>query len=152
MWLPETTRSELARDRQEVMEMVAEVAGVSRHFTTALRSIDPNLELVKAKDSAALMGLKPGYWHVIRKGTPCDILPLEDGMGNPREPGSWMFDWLNEQDLWNERAVRANKERQRRLTAAREKEREREREQRIAEADERWKRANSTQISVPRAV
>ncbi len=146
-WLPESTRADLAQDRKAITEMTL-IDEACRHYTAELRQIDEDLELVKASNSATLPGLVPGFWHILRKGTPCTILCLEGPNGEFREPGSWMFPWLQAEDMWNDAAQRDSRERQKKIAAARDRERALERDDRVAEFNERWKSATSVSLSV----
>lgn len=118
-----------------------------KHYTTELKKIDPDLELVKASNTANVAGLRPGYFHVLRKGMPCTLLVLEGPNGEFREPDSTLFDFVHQQDLWNDRAQGINKERQRKLHEARERQTDRERQARVEEANERIASLNRESIS-----
>ncbi len=145
MWLPESTRADLAQDRKAIAEMTL-IDEACRHYTAELRQIDEDLELVKASNNATLAGLTPGYWHILRKGTPTTILCLEGPNGEFREPGSFMYSWMLEQDMWNDGARRASQERQKKIAAAQEREKALEREDRIAEFNERWHSATHASV------
>lgn len=154
MILPPTTRDEIDRDRRETVDNMIEIAAVKADFDRDLKQIDPYLELLKAKDKTTVVGLKAGYWHVIRlnPGHPVDILPLQYPDGSYRNPGSWIYDFVMESDLWNDRAKRAKREAQAKAVAARERRQARESEDRINEMHERVASRNRTQILVRRKV
>lgn len=146
MWLPESTRSELARDQKAIAEMTL-IDEACKHFTAELRQIDPDLELVKASNNANVPGLLPGYWHILHKGPPVDLHALQGPNGEFREPGSWMYQWLLEQDGWNDRTKKINRERAEKAESAKQRELNREREDRIEEMNERWYHATHESIS-----
>ena len=145
LWLPNTARQEVERDNQAIVQMVLLDEAI-KYFNKELKAIDADLELVKASNNATLAGLRPGYWHVLRKGTPTTILCLQGPNGEFREPGSWMFQWLLEQDMWNDATQRERKQRQARADAALAREKERERQDRIAEFNERYKQRTTIQV------
>lgn len=147
VWLPESTRSELARDQKAIAEMTL-IDEACKHFTTELRSIDADLELVKASNNATLPGLRPGFWHILRKGTPTHIMSLEGPNGEFREPGSWMYSWVLEQDSWNDRTQRMKEELSKKADTAKQREKNREREDRIEELNDRWKHATNVSLSM----
>lgn len=147
LWLPDSTREQLAQDNSEIMQMVM-IDEAIQHFTRELKRIDADLELVKASNNAKAPGLVPGYWHILRKGMPCNVLPLEGPNGEFREPGSWMYEWMESQDLWNDRAQKENRRRQKDIIAARDREKSRERQDRIDELNERWHSANHVSLSM----
>lgn len=155
LYLPQSARSEIEQDRAEIALQYMSVKGTLEHYNPMLKQIDEKLELVRAHNTVAPGSpMKAGYYHILRHapGHPTTVLPLEYDDGSYREPGSWMFPYLDEQDLWNDRAVRASRKRQERLREAEARERQREAEDRIAEYNDRWKRANSTQIHVKRQI
>lgn len=147
MWLPASTRAELARDERAITEMTL-IDEAVRHFTRELKSIDVDLELVKASNNATLPGLVPGYWHILRKGTPCTLITLEGPNGEYREPGSWMFPWLAEQDAWNDRTQQMKKELREKAERAKSREKERERQDRAGQLNELLKWQNNASVSM----
>jgi hypothetical protein len=148
--LPPTTRDEIDRDRRMVSENIMSIMAVKRDFDRDLKQIDDHLEIVKAKDVVTIPGLKAGYWHIVRMnpGHPADILILEYPDGSYREPGSWVFDFVMESDLYNDRARKAHRERQKRAVEARERRKALEAEQRIYEMADRVRFRDHTQILV----
>jgi len=155
LYLPQSARSEIEQDRAAIAMQYYSVKGTLDHYNQELRRIDPRLELVRAKDQVEEGSpMKPGYYHILlhAPGHPTTILPCEYDNGEYREPGSWMYPYLEEQDMWNDRARRASRNRQERIREAAARERERESQDRIADYNERWKSANSTQILVKRSI
>lgn len=150
--VPPTTRNEIFRDKQELRENLFSVAAIKADFDRDLKAIDDHLEIVKAKDQTTVVGLKAGYWHIIRMnpGHPADVLPCEYPDGSYREPGSWIYEWLMESDLYNDRARKANRKRQAEARLAAERRRHRESDDRINEIGERLHSRNRTQILVRR--
>lgn len=101
-----------------------------------LRTIDPYLDLVRAKDSAeGVPGLKPGYYHVIRHnpGAPTSLMAIETEDGGFKEPDSSVFDMLRRSDFWNDELQR---DRRRKLERARESENRRKEREAQARKDE----------------
>ena len=72
--------------------------------------------------------------------------------GSFRELGSHVYDLMEQNDMWNDRARKAGRERARKLAAAADAQRARESRDRVNEYNERWKAANSTQILVSRDI
>lgn len=155
LYLPEAARSEIESDRAAIAAQYMTVKGQLEHYNPMLKRIDPMLELVRAHDRTAEGSpMKAGYYHILRHapGHPTTILPLEYDNGERREPGSWMFTYLEEQDMWNDRARRASRNRSERIRDAAARQREQESQERVADYNERWKSANSTQILVKRSI
>jgi len=155
LYLPQSARSEIEQDRAAIAMQYYSVKGTLAHYNPMLKRIDERLELVKAHERVAEGSpMKAGYYHILlhAPGHPTTVLPLEYDNGEYREPGSWMFPFLEEQDMWNDRARRASRNRQERIRDAGARERERESQERVAEYNERWKSANSTQILVKRSI
>jgi hypothetical protein len=155
LYLPQSSRAAIEADRAEIALQYMSVRGALDHYNPMLKRIDERLELVRAHDQVAEGSpMKAGYYHILlhAPGHPTTVLPLEYDDGSYREPGSWMFPFLEEQDMWNDRARRASRNRSERVRAAEERERQRESEDRVADFNERWKSVNSTSISVKRQI
>lgn len=155
LYLPQSARTEIDRDRADIATQYMVIRGTLDKFNEELQRIDPRMKMVKAHDHvAAGSPMKAGYYHIILEspGHPTTILPLEYDNGEYREPGSWIFPYLEEQDMWNDRAIRASRNRQQRIREAAERQRARESQDRVNEYNDRWKHANSTQILVTRNV
>lgn len=156
IYLPQSIRSGIEQDRLEIMQQYSEVRGTLDRFNPELRRIDPRLHMVKAHDKvAAGSPMKAGYYHILlddpAAGTVM-IKPLQYDNGEFREPGSWMFEELAKEDMWNDRAMREGRERSRRMREAGERQRQREASERSAEFNERWRSANRTQILVSKSI
>jgi hypothetical protein len=155
LWMPPRFRDEVERDRQKIIEQVFEVEAVCGYFTKELRQIDPYLRMIRAKDNASPSGpLKAGYYHVIREAPsmPVYVTPCEWANGDYREPGAWVFEHIQMEDLWNDRAMKAKKKRNIELEAARKREKDREALDRAREYDTRLAHATNARISVPASV
>lgn len=155
LWLPSSAQDEINQDRAEIAAEYAEVRGTLDHFTRELRKIDPRLKMVKAHDRVRPGSpLKPGYYHVLLEspGHPTTIMPVEYDNGAYREPDSAVFEMVERNDLWNDRAQRANRERRRKLKEAAERQRARESRERVDHFNERWASANRTSILVTKNV
>lgn len=155
LWLPPAVSRELAQEtaiRQAAIEMASYVERTMAQWNPELQRVDPDLQLIKAKQTSDVPGMKPGFWHLlmVKKGVPT-LIVLEDPLtGGFREPGSWMFDMLRASDLWNGRAVR---DRERRLDAAlraKQRAKEAEDEERQTEILERYLAATRAQVSMNR--
>ena len=155
LYLPPSARHEIELDRAEIAAQYVQVKGTLDHFNRELRQIDSRLKMVVANDRVAEDSpLKAGYYHILLEapGHPTTILPLEYDNGEYREPGSWIFPYLQEQDMWNDRARHAGRERQRKLNEARDRQSAREAADRAQEFNERWKSANSLSILFPKGL
>lgn len=155
LYLPQAARSEIEKDRAAIAAQYYSVKGTLDRYNEELRRIDPRLELVRAKDQVEEGSpMKAGYYHILlhAPGHPTTILPCEYDNGEYREPGSWIFPYLEEQDMWNDRARRASRNRSERVRQAAERQRELEREERVENYNERWHAANRTQILVKRSI
>jgi hypothetical protein len=111
--------------------------------------------MVRAHDRVAEGSqLKAGYYHILlhAPGHPTTVLPLEFPDGSYRDPGSWIYPYLEEQDMWNDRARKASRNRQERLRDAENRDRDRERSARVEEFNERWASANRTSVQVTRDI
>ena len=154
--LPQSARAEIERDRMEIAAQYMSVKGTLDRFNRDLYQIDPRLKMVKAHNRVAEGSpLKEGYYHVLLddpvSGTTL-VKPLQYDNGEFREPGSWVFDELAEEDMWNDRARREGRERARRMREAGERQRTREARERAEHFNERWKSASNVSISVPRSI
>lgn len=144
LWVPPKVSKKLQAERMrheaETLQ-VLETKTTLDHWDRELRKIDPHLTLVRARERATVAGLKPGYWHIMRTvpGSPPHLIPLEDELGSPRDPGGWMFDKLNEDDLWNDRTQRERRKLQEAAARARDRHKALEVEERKQEVRERLK-------------
>lgn len=150
--LPESFLREVEQDRERIIRQVDNVEAVCASFNKELKKIDPHLRMVRAKDQTSPSSpLKAGYYHVIRDapGHPSYVTPLEWADGSYREPGDWVFEHLQHEDLWNDRATKAKRKRDRDLEAARKRQKDRDSLARAREYDERVSHALNGRISVP---
>lgn len=153
LWVPPNVSAELRantlRHEREVRDAAMRDATLD-WWTGELQKIDPSLSMIKARDNANVPGMKPGYFHVLRTGSPPTLFPIEGPAGEFTEPNSSVFDMLRRNDLWNTEAVRDRKRMQRQASEAAQKRRERERDVRVEELLERVKAARETSISMAR--
>jgi len=140
MWLPPSAREREAMDihKRQIAEGAIRDA-TAEYWTRELRKIDPNLALIKANENAQAVGLKPGYWHVMRAvdNDVTTLLPVVGDDGEYVEPTGRLLEMVKAGDLQNEQAMRARQEFDRRRAAERERDRLREREERKEEMAER---------------
>jgi hypothetical protein len=157
LWLPPgVTREQAeARDRNNALVLgAADLHTKLEKWNRRLREIDPNLQLVKASESANHPALKPGYYHVIRHnpgGSP-GIIVHEGPNGEFRDPDSGLFRELQEGDLWNDRVRQAKEKRRKTLQKAEERAAEQEREERVQEFIERKKARFNPSVRITRSI
>ena len=122
------------------------------YWDAELKKIDEDLFMIKAADDATAAGLKPGYYHVIRRiaGGPPAILPIVGDEGEFVEPTSRLFDVLREGDLQNPRAMEARRRRDEEAARRRARDKQRGHEERVSEMMDRWRAANQTSVSMSR--
>lgn len=115
MWLPDSFYQE------QVDEYARDLHQTLDDWNRKLKSIDADLQLVKAHDHATAPGLKPGYWHVIRtaSGVPPTVIVHEGPNGEYRDPDSGLLENLKRGDMWNDSNRR---ERERRIKLAKDAE------------------------------
>jgi hypothetical protein len=153
--IPEEYIRETEQHNAEVQAMVA-LRDELEEWTRDLKRLDERLEMVWAPESVTAPGLVPGRFHVVRRNdppTPVSPFPLVRGLlnGNPDdegfiEPGSWVYDWLQKNDLQSDR-VQAEKQRYREeAERLRQKRQQEEREETIWEIDERLRVANNPSV------
>jgi hypothetical protein len=161
LYLPESARramsDEVARDRQEIQSEYSDLRDELAFWTRELRTRlnEPHLKVVKAHEQVAYGSpMKAGYYHVLLEhpGHPTTILPIEYPDGSFRDLGSHVYDLMEKEDMWNDRARKAGRERGRLFKEAAERQRERESQARVEEYNERWKSANSSQILVSKSI
>ncbi len=108
----------------------------ARHWNRELQRIDPGLSLIWSPPQADDMELKPGRF-MIRKRVPGSVdafIPLEGPEGQYREPGVWMLEMLQGNDMWNDRVKQDRKRIQRHIAEAKARAQQTEKEQRWDEA------------------
>ena len=132
--LPPHIRMNVEREEAVDRHLHAAVA-----LATAMRKLDPRLELWKASDRLPepIHGVKPGFWHVVRRNDPPTPdsywVITTDGLGAMgggfREPDSGVLHALQKNDMWNSRYSLPNDDIEAE-EAALQKERDRRSEQR----------------------
>lgn len=156
LYLPDSARDYINRDRAEILSQYVSIDQTLDHYNTELRRIDPNLRMVKAHDRVAPDSqLKAGYYHILLdlgNNFAVNVLPLQYDNGEYREPGSWIYPYLEEQDMWNDRARRASRARQEHIRKAEERQRALDSQARVDEFNERWASVNRTSISVSKDI
>lgn len=146
--IPSEYLEETAVHAAEV-EMMVTLRDELDSYNKELKQIDPDLELVWAPETVTAPGLSPGRFHVLRRNPPPApplLLPLETEDGGFKEPGSWMYDWLRRQDLWNDAAQADRRKAEQELERQRDKRRAEEREEVAWEIDERLRVANRPSV------
>ena len=103
--IPQDVRMNIEREEAVDRHIRAAVA-----LATALRRLDPDLELWKASDRlpGPIHGAKPGFWHVVRRNSPptpdtylaITTLGLGRMEGDFREPDSGVIEELQRGDMW----------------------------------------------------
>lgn len=113
-------QSVYAEELNAAMEaQAAEQEGLARQWTAELKRIDPTLSVEWVPEQATEFDY-PARWHV-RKRVPGSVdewFPLVGDRGEYREPGSWILDAFQANDLWNPRIHRNRKEAKGRLREA----------------------------------
>lgn len=152
--LPKRVEDEIAREQDQMRMQVEFMSTRLNHFNRLLKQIDDNLEVVLAKPTTTVEGLKPGYFHLVRMipGHPAYIKPVEYDDGSWRDLDSSILDLAIEDDLWNDRVRSERKKLRQRADDAKARQRAREAADRAAEIDARIKSLNSTQILVTRSI
>ena len=151
---PSVTREIRERQRADIENALRTT--VCHEFNPELRRIDPALEMVWWPERAPrAIGFVNGAYHVVRhpvNGSAALVEALVDELGNPREPGSWVFRMLESSDMWDDRVLA---DRRRRIQASKDAEcarRRREDSDRQTEIRERLNAATRTQVSLDRSV
>ena len=123
----ERVNASMERQADGQMEM-------ARIWTEELRRIDPTLSIVWVDENADDFD-HPGRWH-LRKPVPGSFdewWPLIGPNGEYREPGAWLLDALNANDMWNPRVHRSKKEAAAKHREAKRRAKEHEAGQRVDE-------------------
>lgn len=152
--LPRQAESEVLRENRQMLEEMEVVSGKLEYYTHELQQIDPYLKVVMAKPNTTIMGLRGGYYHIVRvrPGSPAWIKTLEGPNGEWRDLDSSIFELVKEADLWNDRTQREVRARQRRAEEARQRQRTREGQDRAHEFDDRLYHATHLSIRIPRSI
>lgn len=155
IYLPQSFRDEAIRDKMARYQEIAEVEATLAEFNAELRQLDPYLRMIKALPNIPPESdLKAGYYHIIRDepNSPLYVTPLMWDNGEYREPGSWIYEHLQHEDLWNDRAQKARAKRREEFRAAEKRARDREQQARADEYTDRYNHALNARISVPRSI
>lgn len=134
LFLPASLAEEeqAAQINAEIEAQVDAHVAEARTLARDLKHIDPSLEVVWVPEGADDPELVPARWH-IRKRTPGSInayIVLAGPNGEYREPGPWVLDWLQANDLWNPQVHRSRQEAKDRRREAKRRAKAREEEQR----------------------
>jgi hypothetical protein len=155
LYLPQSMQEESRRDKAAMAAMIEEVESTLAEFNAELRKIDPYLRMIRALPVVSPeSGLIANYYHVVRDepNSPLFVTPLMWDNGEYREPGSWVFPYIQGQDMWNDRAQKDRQKRREAFKAAEQNRKNREAQARAAEFDDRLKHAENVHISVPRSI
>ncbi len=148
--LPESVVRDSRARRQADIDR-AERTEVCAQFAPELQRIDPALTMIYWPERAPrTMGFVRGAYHILRapvNGGPALVEALTDDAGNPREPGSWVFDKLRAADMWNDEAMADRRRMIQRAKDAESSRRHREDEDRREEIKDRVNAAFRTQVS-----
>lgn len=133
--LPES--AEVAAWKAEQALQVESKVREMEHWDEELKRIDPSLSLIVAKPGSEDVGLLPGRWHVVKEipGAPDEYWPLVGPNDSYREPGAWVLDEFNANDLWNPAVHRNKKEARQKIVEARARAKRLLAEQRVDELD-----------------
>jgi hypothetical protein len=133
--LPES--AEVAAWKAEQADQVESKVREMEHWDTELKRIDPTLSLIVAKPGSEDVGLLPGRWHVQKHipNAPDEYWPLVGPHDEYREPGAWVLDEFNANDLWNPAVHRNKKEARQKIVEARARAKRLLAEQRIDEVE-----------------
>jgi hypothetical protein len=156
LWLPKASqhRPKVSHEhaqgtvayRTQLMEMLHETP-ITPHWDRELAKIDHLLRLRKAKEHAHLLGVRPGFYHLIRlneEGPPwVQVIEYEDQYV---EPTSDLLEALRACDLQNDRVVRDRVAHDELADRRKARADELERERRIEEARERVAAMTRTQV------
>lgn len=152
--IPRRVESEIMREQAQLAQELYEVSAKLDHYNRELYLIDRDLSVILAKPVTTVIGLKPNFYHLVRRrhGHAAYIKPVEGPNGEWRDLDSSIFDLVAEDDLWNDRSQREQRQKARRAEAARRRQRDREAMDRAREFDERLWHAMNVSVSIPRSV
>lgn len=152
--VPQRVASEIDMENRQMLEEMERVTGALAYWTHELKQIDRYLEVVLAKPNTSIVGLKPGYYHVIRyqPGFPAAIMPVEGPNGEWRDLDSSIIDMVQRADLWNDRTQRELRKRSQRIEEARQRQKDREAQDRAREFDDRLYHATNASVRIPRSI
>lgn len=154
LYLPPSARAEVEREQRQMVDELYDVVSKLDHFNRELYHIDPYLKVMLAKPTTTVIGLKPNYYHLIRMrpGHAAWIKPIEGPSGEWRDLDSSVFDLVAEDDLWNDRSQREQRQKARRADEASKRQRDREAQDRAREFDERAYHAQNVSVLIPKAI
>jgi hypothetical protein len=139
LWLPPSAEQRQRDDRDWRNRMLLEMAEeglFKRTWDRDLQQIDPRLELLRARESADLPELTPGYWHVVRRnpnGAITVVHTVTGPAGQFKHPDSSLFEELRKNDMWQDRTHKERRDRRRQFEQAKERREQREHEERVEE-------------------
>lgn len=141
LWVPEAAREDAERAAQ-----VDHQLWLAKEFRRHLQDLDPELDLVFAKEGAT--ELVPGRWHIVRhnQGAPDTYMAITGPRGEYREPDDQVLAELRRRDLWTDDGIRRAKEEDERRAAAWRKAAEDADEQRREEFADRVASTTRTQV------
>lgn len=161
LWVPPKVAQRLLDERAQREAEVQKLALVEerwkwkKEFDAQLDRIVEGMQIVYCPDPCPLeanaAGLQPGRWNLVwpgYHGGPLQVKALEDENGERLEPGSWVFDWIARNDMWNERAMRERNRIKREAQEAKDRRIERERAERDQETLEHYLAVSRTQVSM----
>lgn len=161
LWTPTKVSREHADTTREwesaALSCMHDSGGILDHWNAELRLVDPNLRLMQASEHADVMGVLPGFYHLVRlrdtdRNDMLMVQPLRGPNDEFIEPSSQMLEALRACDLQNEQVRRERDAATLREEAARLRAIAREEECRRDEGVERFLAASRTQVLMSRDV
>jgi hypothetical protein len=112
----------------------SEQEGLARRWTQELKRIDPTLSVEWVPEQADEFDY-PARWHVRKRipGSVDEWFPLVGPQGQYREPGAWILDEFQANDLWNPRVHRSKQEAKEKLRETKARAKKLASEQRVDE-------------------
>lgn len=154
LWIPPTVSRELQEKTRandaELLSMFHTDGGILTFWTRALKRIDPRLSLAQAKENAEGPGIRPGYYHVLRRneGAPMWRMPLCGPNGEFIEPTEQMLQDLEASDLQNGRAVHDRQRADAKAQAAKEAQKAQDTAERHEDLNDRLAAITKTRVSM----
>lgn len=165
LWTPPSARSyrapRVTREHyQNMLAWEAEVlaalhweGGILDHWNRELKDIDPLLRLTQAGLTVSVMGVLPGFYHLVRLRDPSNatmmmLTPLQGPGGVFVEPSDAMLRGLRAADLQNRRAVDDRLRRDQETARAKASEEARDDDDRRSEISQRLDAIMRTQVSM----
>lgn len=154
LWIPPRLRAGTDEYRKELRDAMSFQNTVCAAWNPELQKIDPYLRLAKAHDNAHCMGVRPGYYHLVRLNpdAPPWVQPLSTTDGRFIEPTSQMLDDLRASDMQNARAMADRAARELRDEQSRERDQARRDEERMDDMLDRFDHLENPRIVVSRDV